>query len=68
MSGLPALGKPAALGKYELEGFMARSGGADRTSNPYDARSHRIADSTTTHPEAAAAWWYGWDAASTQLA
>ena len=65
-SGLRALGKPEAFGKCELEGFVARSGGANRESNPYDPKHRRNTNAATAHR--ATAWWYGWDTAAMQLA
>ena len=67
-AGLLVLGKPEAFGKCELEGFVARSGGAKRESNPYDSKHHRYTNAATAHREAATAWWCGWDTASMQLA
>ena len=67
-SGLPEFGKPEALGRWELEGFVARSGGADRGSNPYDLQQHQSADGSARHESWAIAWWCGWDNASAQLA
>ena len=67
-SGLWALGKPEAFGKCELEGFVARSGGANRESNPYDSKQDRTKADATAHPKAATAWWCGWDTAAMQLA
>jgi hypothetical protein len=56
------------LSYYERLGFVARSGGATRQSNPYapsTAQSNRV----LPLEEAArcAAWYRGWDAADRQL-
>ena len=66
-SDLRMLGKPGAFGKYELEGFVARSGGAMRESNPYTYKQHRMTNAAVAHPDAVTAWWCGWDTASMQL-
>ena len=66
-SGLLVLGKPEAFGKCELEGFVARSGGAKRESNPYDSKRNWTTDAANAHPGAVTAWRCGWDTASMQL-
>jgi hypothetical protein len=67
-SGPQDFAKPEASGKCELEGFLARSGGASRESNPYGSKQHPNADTPGAHPDAATKWWDGWDTASAQLA
>ena len=49
-AGLLVLGKPEAFGKCKLEGFVARSGGAKRESNPYDSKRNWNTDAANAHP------------------
>jgi hypothetical protein len=69
--GARTTGKPEAFGKCEREGFVARSHGASRESNPYNTASHPDQESLVLDKSQALlarAWWKGWDAANDQLA
>jgi hypothetical protein len=54
----------------ERQGFIARSGGAERRANPYDgppACGATCASSIQVEHRMASAWWAGWDRADRQL-
>jgi hypothetical protein len=62
--------REGVFGQCERDGFVARSSGAQRQTNPYNgppASGTAQPSSVRVEQKMAAAWWAGWDRADAQL-